>query len=74
MKTYELVIEQTQPTCGGRAPKKCEVRTVTTDDPLAYVLSQEAGSAPVLLQDEGGVLIYRVDRNDYWVRYEFTEE
>ena len=74
MKTYELVIEQTQPTCGGRAPKKCEVRTVTTDDPLAYVQSLEPGATPVLLQEEGSILVYRVDRNDHWARYEFTEE
>lgn len=37
MKAYELVIEQRQPTCGGRAPTKCEIRTVTTDEPVAYV-------------------------------------
>ena len=74
MKTYELVIEQKQPTCGGRAPTKCEVRTVTTDDPLDYVRKQEPGTTPVLLQDDGGVLIYRIDRNDSWIRYEFTED
>ena len=37
MKAYELVIEQRQPSCGGRAPTKCEIRTVTTDEPVAYV-------------------------------------
>ena len=34
MKTYELVIEQRQPTCGGRAPTKTEIRTITTPQPL----------------------------------------
>ena len=41
MKTYELVIEEKQPTCGGRAPTKSEIRTVTTADPVAYVREQE---------------------------------
>ena len=74
MKSYELLITQQQPTCGGRAPTRSEVRNVTTEDPLAYVKSQEAGAEPVLLQDEGGVLLYQVVRNDHWIRYEFTEE
>ena len=41
MKNYELIIEQRQPTCGGRAPTKSEIRYVTTDDPVAYVQELE---------------------------------
>ena len=41
MKTYELVIEQKQPTCGGRAPTRSEIKTVTTEDPVAYVQALE---------------------------------
>lgn len=41
MAGYELIIEQRQPTCGGRAPTKCEIRAVTTDDPIAYVQALE---------------------------------
>ena len=41
MKTYELVIEKKQPTCGGRAPTKSEIKTVTTADPVAYVRGLE---------------------------------
>lgn len=74
MKQYELMIEQRQPTCGGRAPTKCEVRSVTTDDPMAYVQSLEPGSTPELVQDENGVILIRVERNGLWVKYEFTEE
>ena len=39
MKTYELIIERQQPPCGGKPAKVVEVRSVTTDDPVAYVRS-----------------------------------
>ena len=44
MAVYELAIEKKQPTCGGRSPTNCEITTVTTDDPMAYVKSLEAGA------------------------------
>ena len=34
MKSYELIIEQRQPTCGGRAPTKSEIRYVMQTCPL----------------------------------------
>jgi len=74
MATYELTIERNQPTCGGRAPTRCEVLTVTTDDPMAYVRKQEPGVEPQLLQNENGVILIRVEGNGMWVNYEFTED
>ena len=74
MTAYELVIEQKQPTCGGRAPTKCEVRSVTTDDPMAYVRQAEPDLEPELLESENGVTVIRVERNGLWVKYEFTED
>lgn len=73
-KAYELTIEKKQPTCGGRAPTACEVRSVTTDDPMAYVRSQEPGADPVLMQNEGGVILIRVEKGEQWVNYESTED
>lgn len=73
-KAYELTIEKKQPTCGGRAPTACEVRNVTTDDPMAYVRSQEPGTNPVLMQDADGVILIRVEKGSQWVNYEFTED
>lgn len=73
MKTYELVIEQRQPTCGGRAPTKCEIRTVTTDDPVAYVQALEPSCQLEVEQTEEGLLI-KTERGGLWVRYEFTED
>ena len=63
MAAYEVTIERKQPTCGGRAPTACEVRNITTDDPMAYVRIQEPGSEPVLMQDEDGVILIRVERS-----------
>ena len=74
MAAYELTIERRQPTCGGRAPTACEVRNIVTDDPMAYVRSQEPGSEPVLMQDEDGVILIRVERNGLWVHYEFSPD
>ncbi len=74
MKNYELVIEQRQPTCGGRAPTKNEIRMVSTDDPMAYVRAQEPGCEPEIVRDEDGVVEIKFQRNGLWVRYEFTED
>ncbi len=73
MKTYELVIEQKQPTCGGRSPTKCEIRTVTTDDPVAYVQALEPACELEVEQTAEGFLI-KTERGGLWIKYEFTEE
>lgn len=73
MKTYELVIEQKQPTCGGRSPTKCEIRTVTTDDPVAYVQALEPACELEVEQTSEGFLI-KTERGGLWIKYEFTED
>lgn len=73
MKTYELVIEQRQPTCGGRAPTKCEIRTVTTDDPVAYVQALEPSCRLEVERTAEGMLI-KTERGGLWIKYEFTED
>ena len=73
MKTYELVIEQKQPTCGGRAPTKSEIQTVTTDDPVAYVRELEPNGKLEVETTASGVAV-TIDRNGLWIRYEFTED
>ena len=72
MKTYELVIEERQPTCGGRSPTRSTIKTITTDDPVAYVKALEKGEIEVSEHD--GTLIIQTDHNGLWVKYEFTEE
>lgn len=71
--TYELTIERRQPTCGGRAPTKCEIKSVTTDDPVAYVQALEK-DCELEVANEGDAIIIRTERNGLWVRYEFVED
>lgn len=73
MKTYELLIEQKQPTCGGRAPTKCEIRTVTTDDPVAYVQALEP-ACRLEVEEAGQVLVVKTERGGLWIKYEFTPD
>ena len=73
MKTYELVITEKQPTCGGKSPTKSEIRTVTTDDPVAYVKGTDPTSELEVTED-GDTVTVRTDHNGQWVVYEFTED
>ena len=40
MKHYELIIEENQPTCGGRTPIKSRILEVDTDDPDAIAIKE----------------------------------
>ena len=73
MAAYELTIERKQPTCGGRAPVASEVRIVETDDPKAYVETQEPGLELEVTEENGVVTVSGV-KNEMWFRYEFTED
>ncbi len=44
MATYELIIEEQQPICGGKPGTRSSITTVTTDDPVAYVRGLEPDS------------------------------
>ncbi len=74
MKTYELVIEERQPTCGGKYPTKSEIRTVTTDDPVAYVRELEPNGELEVYTSDDGALVVQADHNGLWIKYEFTED
>ena len=74
MKNYELIIEQRQPTCGGRAPTKSEIRYVTTDDPVAYVRELEPTCELEVTHNDDGSIVIKLDHNGLWVKYEFTED
>jgi len=74
MKTYELVIEQRQPTCGHQSPTKAEIKTVTVEDPVAYVRTLEPVGEFEVYTDEDGAQVVQLDRNGLWVKYIFTEE
>lgn len=73
MTRYELIIEQQQPTCGGRAPTRSEVRMVETSDPVEYVRKEEPG-VELEVEKDGDVVTVRGRKNGLWMKYEFTED
>ena len=75
MKSYELIIERQQPTCGGKSPFKCEIKSVSTDDPAAYVRKQEPGSQIETYTTDAGEFVAELhDFRGMLIKYIFTEE
>jgi len=75
MKNYELIIERHQPTCGGQLPTKCEIRSVATDDPKAYVRKLEPnGELDTYTTDAGEFVVELHDPRGHGVKYIFTED
>ncbi len=74
MKTYELVIKESQPTCGGKSPTKTSIQTVSTDDPLAYVKGLEPDSELSAETLPDGTLVVTGNHNGMPIKYEFTED
>ena len=75
MKTYEVIISRSQPTCGGKDPKTLEFRTVSTEDPVAYVRSKHRNTeffAAETVRDGSIVITFHEGAQDF--KYEFTEE
>lgn len=73
MAIYELVIEERQPTCGGKSPTKSKIMTVSTDDPVAYVKALEPGELEISTSDDG-TLVIQADHNGMWIKYEFSAD
>ena len=74
MKTYELLIAEHQPKCGGKSPVKTTIQMVTTDDPVAFVRQREKNSELKVSTDKDGTIIVETERNGFAVKYEFTED
>ena len=74
MKTYELIIERHQPPCGGKPAKAVEVRSVATDDPVAYVRSLEKNGELQVTTSPNGEIVVTLDAGLKQVKYSFTEE
>lgn len=75
---YELVITRTQPSCGGKSPRTHEIRSVSTDDVVAYVRKCEIDlpeDAPLEIKDDGkGTVSIEFKSGAEMVTYEFTED
>ena len=74
MTTYELVIKESQPTCGGKSPTRTTIQTVTIEDPLLYVKEIEKDCVLEVSHAEDGTLIISTDHNGMPIKYEFTED
>ena len=72
--TYELVIKESQPTCGGKSPTKTTIQTVSCDDPLSYVKGLEPDSALEVETAPDGTLTVTANHNGMPIKYEFTED
>ena len=74
MKTYELIIEQRQPPCGGKSPVDVKISTVTTDDPLVYVKNIEKDGELRMETTDQGEIVIRLECGAKSIKYTFTEE
>lgn len=73
MKQYELIIETTQPNCGGKPPKVHQFVEVQTDDPVEYVRQREPNMELNVYNAEGEDLTIIVEQGMHQVKYVFTE-
>ncbi len=71
--TYEVIVTTKQPTCGGKAPTRSEIKNITCEDPLEYVRNHEEGKNVEITDDDGITKTILASRGDLWIRYEFCE-
>lgn len=74
MKTYELIIERLQPSCGGKSPKDVKMTTVSTEDPMAYVRGLEPDGELQLETRDNGEIVISLDQGLKHITYTFTED
>lgn len=74
MKTYEVIVERRQPTCGGKSPKDVKMMTVTAEDPVEYVKAAEKTEDVKVVSQNGPETVIEVELGARQVRYSFTEE
>lgn len=73
MKSYELIIERTQPPCGGKLPKTHEILTVQTDDLVAFVKSREPATVELeITEKDSYTTVISFTKGAQNVVYEFT--
>ena len=75
---YEVVITRTQPSCGGKSPRTHEIRSVATDDVVAYVRQCEMDLPADLVltpKDDGkGNISIEFKSGAEMITYEFSED
>lgn len=73
MKEYELIIETTQPPCGGKPPRLYDFREIETDDPIAYVKAIEKDSNLTVSVEGDGSITVIAEKDKHHVEYKFSE-
>ena len=73
MKQYELIIERSQPPCGGKDTKVREFSELAVEDPMAYVQQQEPHRTWETSYDTNGDLVISSGSGFQQVRYIFSE-
>ena len=71
---YELIIDEKQPTCGGKSPSKADIQTIECDDPVAYVKEKEPKAELDVTKNDDGSYAIRFERGGYEVVYEFNPD
>ena len=72
MKTYELIIERTQPPCGGNPPRTHEILNVQTDNLVAFVKNREPDVELEICEKDAYTTVISLTRGAQHVIYEFT--
>jgi len=73
MKSYELIIETRQPSCGGKPPKVYQFLDIQTDDPETYVRQREPDAELEITAGTDGSLTVEARKGVRQVSYQFTE-
>ena len=75
---YELIVERTQPPCGGKPTKLHDFHSIETDDPMSYVLEHEPDFTPDIEanmeKDSFGTITIAFMKGAQHVKYEFLED
>ena len=75
---YELIVERTQPPCGGKPTKLYDFHSIETDDPMSYVRKHEPNFTPDIeadMENDGsGTITVTFMKGAQHVKYEFTED
>lgn len=74
MKTYELIVERRQPSCGGKSPTDVKVLSVTTEDPVAYVRGIEKDGELEVTTTPDGEIVVSLDVGAKHIKYTFAED
>ncbi len=73
---YEVIVTHQQPTCGGQAPVRSEIRYVDTEDPVEYVKQDQPDAADLRVykpSDEQTIVEY-TSGSGMFVKYDFSED